>query len=106
MQPCLCHVTCIKKLSFSFLSFGLLLSQTRVLVTHGLSFLSQADLVLVMEDGRLTESGSYQQLMERQGAFSKFINTFDRNQRKEPITSREKSTKLKLHLSKRSQFFK
>lgn len=62
-------------------------------MTHGLSFLSQADLVLVMEDGRVSESGSYQQLMERRGAFAKFINTFDRNRHKEPVMTREKSRK-------------
>lgn len=62
-------------------------------MTHGLSFLSQADLVLVMEDGRVSESGSYQQLMERRGAFAKFINTFDGNRHKEPVMNREKSRK-------------
>ncbi len=50
--------------------------QTRVLVTHGLSYLPQADLILVMVDGNVTEMGSYQQLMARDGAFAEFLRTY------------------------------
>ncbi|XP_077593671.1 multidrug resistance-associated protein 1-like [Stigmatopora nigra] len=55
---------------------GLLKSKTRVLVTHSLSLLSAADLVLVMEDGRVSEMGSYAQLLERKGDFAKLIHNF------------------------------
>ncbi|KAF3845738.1 hypothetical protein F7725_002816 [Dissostichus mawsoni] len=64
---------------------------TRVLVTHGLSFLSKADLVLVMEEGHVSEMGSYHELMERKEAFAKFIHTFNGNQRTEGSTARDKS---------------
>lgn len=50
--------------------------QTRVLVTHGLSYLPQADLILVMVEGEITEMGSYQQLMATEGAFSEFLRTY------------------------------
>lgn len=50
--------------------------QTRVLVTHGLSFLPQTDLILVMVDGEITEVGSYQQLMVQEGAFAEFLRTY------------------------------
>lgn len=50
--------------------------QTRVLVTHGLSYLPQADLILVMVEGEITEMGSYQQLMAKEGAFSEFLRTY------------------------------
>ncbi|XP_059195026.1 multidrug resistance-associated protein 1-like, partial [Centropristis striata] len=73
---------------------GLLRGTTRVLVTHGLSLLSKADLVLVMEDGHISEMGSYSQLMERKGAFAKFIHTFNRNQpREENPGPRDKSSR-------------
>ncbi|CAG5133932.1 unnamed protein product [Candidula unifasciata] len=36
---------------------GLLRSKTRVLCTHHVKFLKKADLVVVMEDGRITQSG-------------------------------------------------
>uniref|UniRef100_A0A671X1D2 ABC-type glutathione-S-conjugate transporter n=1 Tax=Sparus aurata TaxID=8175 RepID=A0A671X1D2_SPAAU len=61
---------------------GLLKDKTRVLVTHGLSFLSKADLILVMEEGHVSEMGSYMELMERRGAFAKLIHTFSGNQRR------------------------
>uniref|UniRef100_A0A8C9YK81 ABC-type glutathione-S-conjugate transporter n=1 Tax=Sander lucioperca TaxID=283035 RepID=A0A8C9YK81_SANLU len=48
---------------------GLLKDKTRVLVTHGLSFLSKADLVLVMDGGQISEIGSYMELMDRKGVF-------------------------------------
>lgn len=50
--------------------------QTRVLVTHGLSYLPQANLILVMLEGEITEVGSYQQLMATEGAFAEFVRTY------------------------------
>ncbi|XP_036408292.1 multidrug resistance-associated protein 1 isoform X1 [Megalops cyprinoides] len=55
---------------------GVLQGRTRVLVTHGLSFLPQADLILVMVDGEITEVGSYAELLGRQGAFAEFLRTY------------------------------
>uniref|UniRef100_A0A671NH09 ABC-type glutathione-S-conjugate transporter n=1 Tax=Sinocyclocheilus anshuiensis TaxID=1608454 RepID=A0A671NH09_9TELE len=52
---------------------GVLKNKTRVLVTHGLSFLPQADLILVMEDGEITEMGSYAELLSRKNTFADFI---------------------------------
>uniref|UniRef100_A0A671WVL8 ABC-type glutathione-S-conjugate transporter n=1 Tax=Sparus aurata TaxID=8175 RepID=A0A671WVL8_SPAAU len=72
---------------------GLLKDKTRVLVTHGLSFLSKADLILVMEEGHVSEMGSYMELMERRGAFAKLIHTFSGNQRRGSSTPRDKSEK-------------
>lgn len=50
--------------------------QTRVLVTHGLSYLPQVNLILVMVEGEVTEMGSYQQLMATDGAFAEFLRTY------------------------------
>ncbi|XP_031726932.1 multidrug resistance-associated protein 1 [Anarrhichthys ocellatus] len=55
---------------------GLLKDKTRVLVTHGLSYLPQADLILVMVEGEITEMGSYQHLMATEGAFAEFQRTY------------------------------
>uniref|UniRef100_A0A6Q2YDD5 ABC-type glutathione-S-conjugate transporter n=1 Tax=Esox lucius TaxID=8010 RepID=A0A6Q2YDD5_ESOLU len=62
---------------------GLLKDKTRVLVTHGLSYLPQADLILVMVEGEITEMGSYLELMGRKGAFAEFIRVFAGNEHKE-----------------------
>ncbi|TMS00880.1 Multidrug resistance-associated protein 6, partial [Larimichthys crocea] len=72
---------------------GLLKDKTRVLVTHGLSFLSKADLVLVMEQGQISEMGSYMELMDRKGAFAKSIHTFNGNQHRESSTLRDRITR-------------
>uniref|UniRef100_A0A3Q2QHM4 Multidrug resistance-associated protein 1 n=1 Tax=Fundulus heteroclitus TaxID=8078 RepID=A0A3Q2QHM4_FUNHE len=55
---------------------GILKDKTRVLVTHGLSYLPQTDLILVMVEGEITEVGSYQQLMAKEGAFAEFQRTY------------------------------
>ncbi|XP_068192205.1 multidrug resistance-associated protein 1 isoform X2 [Antennarius striatus] len=55
---------------------GLLKDKTRVLVTHGLSYLPQADLILVMVEGEITEIGSYQQLLSTDRAFAEFLRTY------------------------------
>ncbi|TRY93238.1 hypothetical protein DNTS_014375 [Danionella cerebrum] len=62
---------------------GVLKNKTRVLVTHGLSFLPKADLILVMADGEITEMGSYAELLSRKNAFADFVNAFSVSERKE-----------------------
>ncbi|XP_029940293.1 multidrug resistance-associated protein 1-like [Salarias fasciatus] len=70
---------------------GLLRDKTRILVTHGLSFLSKADLILVMEDGHVFEMGSYVELMDRKGAFSKFVHSFSGGRRRDVCVGSRKS---------------
>ncbi|XP_069761773.1 multidrug resistance-associated protein 1 isoform X2 [Narcine bancroftii] len=52
---------------------GLLNGKTRVLVTHGITFLPQMDKIFVMVDGKISESGTYKELLEQKGAFSEFL---------------------------------
>ncbi|XP_040014052.1 multidrug resistance-associated protein 1-like [Xiphias gladius] len=85
-------------------SRGLLKDKTRVLVTHGLSFLSKADLVLVMEQGQISEMGSYMELMDRKGAFAKLIQTFNGNHCRETATLREKSSRKSVSRLSTSDF--
>ncbi|XP_077843272.1 ATP-binding cassette sub-family C member 6 isoform X5 [Macaca mulatta] len=42
--------------------------QTRILVTHALHILPQADWIVVLADGAIAEMGSYQELLQRKGA--------------------------------------
>ncbi|EHA97372.1 Multidrug resistance-associated protein 1 [Heterocephalus glaber] len=55
---------------------SLLLSQTRILVTHGISYLPQVDVIVVMTGGKISEMGSYQELLARDGAFAEFLRTY------------------------------
>ncbi|KAL4706573.1 hypothetical protein ACJJTC_015771, partial [Scirpophaga incertulas] len=52
---------------------GMLKGKTRVWVTHNVSYLAQTDLVLVLRDGEISEAGTYQQLLEKKGAFAEFL---------------------------------
>ncbi|XP_076790552.1 ATP-binding cassette sub-family C member 6 isoform X5 [Arvicanthis niloticus] len=47
---------------------GLLQGTTRILVTHTLHVLPQADQILVLDNGTIAEMGSYQDLLHRNGA--------------------------------------
>ncbi|XP_051817123.1 ATP-binding cassette sub-family C member 6 [Antechinus flavipes] len=52
---------------------GLLQGMTRILVTHAVHILPQVDHIIVMADGIIAESGSYQELLQRNGAFVDFL---------------------------------
>ena len=46
------------------------LNATRIVIAHRLSTIKNADLILVMEKGKLVESGTYRELMEQNGIFT------------------------------------
>ncbi|XP_040163164.1 multidrug resistance-associated protein 1 isoform X6 [Anopheles arabiensis] len=52
---------------------GLLAKKTRVLVTHGITYLPNTDKIFVLRDGEISESGTYQELMDKKGAFAEFL---------------------------------
>jgi len=56
---------------------GALKTKTRLLVTHGVSFLPQVDRIIVMVDGRITEVGSYDELIRNNGHFGEFLKTYN-----------------------------
>ncbi|KAM7148297.1 multidrug resistance-associated protein 1 isoform 3-T3 [Molossus nigricans] len=55
---------------------GMLKNKTRLLVTHGISYLPQVDVIIVMSGGKISEMGSYQELLARDGAFAEFLRTY------------------------------
>ncbi|XP_063285544.1 multidrug resistance-associated protein 1-like [Pelobates fuscus] len=58
---------------------GLLKNKTRILVTHGVSFLPQMDKIIVLSEGRISEVGSYYELLQRNGSFAEFLQTYASN---------------------------
>ena len=52
---------------------GLLSNKTRVLVTHGVTFLPKTDHIIVMKDGKVSEQGSYEDLLNQKGEFANFL---------------------------------
>uniref|UniRef100_A0A8C0LE46 Multidrug resistance-associated protein 1 n=1 Tax=Canis lupus dingo TaxID=286419 RepID=A0A8C0LE46_CANLU len=55
---------------------GMLKNKTRLLVTHSISYLPQVDVIIVMTGGKISEMGSYQELLARDGAFAEFLRTY------------------------------
>ncbi|XP_044089017.1 ATP-binding cassette sub-family C member 6 isoform X1 [Neovison vison] len=53
---------------------GLLRGTTRILVTHVLHVLPQADWIVVLEDGAIAEMGPYQELLHRKGALVRLLD--------------------------------
>ena len=42
-------------------------------MTHNVTFLPQMDRIVVMEAGRIMETGSYDQLIDQEGSFAEFL---------------------------------
>ncbi|KAJ6570148.1 ABC transporter, partial [Mycena vulgaris] len=53
--------------------------KTRILVTHALHFLPYVDYIITVSEGRITERGTYAELMKNDGEFSKFVAEFGSN---------------------------
>ncbi|XP_009874370.1 PREDICTED: multidrug resistance-associated protein 6, partial [Apaloderma vittatum] len=54
---------------------GLLKDKTRVLVTHTINILPQVDNIVFLVDGMISEMGSYQELLQRNGPFAEFLHS-------------------------------
>ncbi|XP_020670742.3 ATP-binding cassette sub-family C member 3 isoform X1 [Pogona vitticeps] len=55
---------------------GALKGKTRILVTHGINFLPQVDHIVVLVDGKISEMGSYQELLQQNGSFADFLRNY------------------------------
>ena len=47
-----------------------------MLVTHGLAYLPQCDVIVAMKDGMIREIGTYTELIDNNGAFAEFVRTY------------------------------
>ena len=55
--------------------------QAAILITHRLSTVKMADRIYVMEQGRITESGSHDELMNKRGLYANLFETQAQNYR-------------------------
>jgi ATP-binding cassette subfamily B protein len=49
--------------------------RTSFVIAHRLSTIRDADLILVMESGRIVEQGTHSELLEQEGAYFTLYNT-------------------------------
>lgn len=54
-------------------------SHTVLLTTHNLENVVSADKIVVMEDGKIAETGTYDELIGRQGLFYRLNNAGDKH---------------------------
>ena len=52
---------------------GLLKKKTRILVTNGMKYLPLMDNIFVVKDGKISESGSYEELLSRGKDFPEIL---------------------------------
>ncbi|KAM7127618.1 multidrug resistance-associated protein 1-like isoform 4-T4 [Ciconia maguari] len=71
---------------------GLLKSKTRILVTHNLTLLPHADLIIAMEEGRISQMGTYQELISKRANFAELIQVFSAEHTSEETTTMEVSS--------------
>ncbi|KAJ3229676.1 Canalicular multispecific organic anion transporter 2 [Chytriomyces hyalinus] len=66
----------VGKFIFNECICGELKDRTRVLVTHQLHFVPQCDIVVTMKNGRISECGTYAELIASKGEFSALMTSY------------------------------
>ncbi|XP_057976942.1 ABC transporter C family member 8 [Malania oleifera] len=84
---------------------GALKEKTVILVTHQVEFLSEVDKILVMEGGKVSQSGSYEELFMAGAAFEQLVNAHKNAMTAlEPSTNEKQSESLRLKKDRPEEF--
>ena len=51
-------------------------AQTRLLVTNSVAYLQQMDAIVVMQNGEISEIGTFQELLSHKADFAEFVVTY------------------------------
>lgn len=68
---------------------GILGSFTRILVTHHLGVLPRCDMIVVMKDGRISDVGTYNELMRSSSSFAALLKHYNDGHRANAETENE-----------------
>ncbi|KAJ3680647.1 hypothetical protein LUZ60_016925 [Juncus effusus] len=71
---------------------GILKEKTIIYVTHQVEFLPAADLILVMQDGKIAQAGKFKELLQQEVGFEALVGAH--NQALESILDAESSSRL------------
>ena len=74
--------------------------QTRILVTHGVHWLPKVDEVVVMTNGKISERGSYEELVSHDGAFAQFLKQYLLSEDKDDDESEDEESEIFFHYSR------
>lgn len=66
-----------------------------ILVTHQLQFLTRADKIVVLKDGQMTASGSYDELINESVDFLSFLEKKQKEEERKETLTKQKSLSLK-----------
>lgn len=67
-------------------------NQTVLVIAHRLSTIRSADVIAVVSEGRVVETGSHEALMAKGGAYADLVNAQNRNGKKDDTTEATSST--------------
>ncbi|KAK4337274.1 hypothetical protein RND71_043272 [Anisodus tanguticus] len=81
---------------------GFLKNKTRVLVTHNVTVLSQVDKIIVLKNGKISEQGSYNELINSKGEFSEILNLYTNEKQEDENENEKKENSLELSMIKKS----
>ena len=70
--------------------------RTSFVVAHRLSTIRESDLILVMRDGDITEQGTHDELLQKNGFYAELWNTWKNGMLNNSVTwEKEKNSMLK-----------
>ena len=72
---------------------AILNNTTRILVTHGITYLPKTDYIIVMKDGAINEQGTYEELIAQKGEFAAFMLEYMSEENEDVAQIKEELTK-------------
>uniref|UniRef100_A0A1I8HPH1 Multidrug resistance-associated protein 1 n=1 Tax=Macrostomum lignano TaxID=282301 RepID=A0A1I8HPH1_9PLAT len=96
IQSLYCLQSKMDTIARSCLLLVFLRDKTRILVTHGIHWLPHVDEIVVIDNGRISEQGSYEHLLDHDGPFASFLKEFflHDGERKRASRSRDVSVSI------------